>query len=90
MSKYLSMVACVVLLSGCVSTGVGASFSPAGGVRTNASFCLDTGAPSFYKFKDALNKVGNLGNVFDTATSLFHCVLPLAPDSPMQPEPDPA
>ena len=78
MFKYFALVSCMVLFTGCISTGIGASFNPQGGVSGHASFCIDSKSPSYMKTRDAMNRFANLGNVFDTASALIHCNLPPA------------
>ena len=73
MKRYFLLVTSVMFIGGCVSTGIGASFSPGGGISGNASLCVDTSAPSYGKVKDVLNKVGSLGTIVDAAVSGFHC-----------------
>lgn len=85
MKRYLILLVGVMFLGGCVSTGVGASFSPGGGVSGSASFCIDTDSSSYSKTRDALNRVGSLGNIFDTAFSVIHCNSPEAEAKPVLP-----
>lgn len=73
MKRYFPLVLSVLFLGGCVSTGVGASFSPGGGVAGSASACIDSTSSSYSKVKDVLNNIGSLGTVMDAAVSVFHC-----------------